>query len=395
MDVNVRDVLKTSVINEKNKHKYEVLRKIIDSCPDEQVVLDFSMIIVDAKGEALADIVTDNKTFLIIKNDKDFYGYVRTLCTILGIDVSKKCKFTQDAAPVVQDKTAVKIEETYHKMRSILEDADDGFKVLKLRKMYSNCGENTYIVASILKVCDEYSNTGIIVDLCNVNFNKEKLEKLIKEIISRVQNKSSKIKVLSDNYKNEIETIAEISGSGVNTTSDKMMYLDNNVAPGTVGILSKFSSRKSDKDMFGRGGNGQPKVSLPALYIKHDDKYAYFKRYKHAEFKRRYDYYALNEEEHPGLKYEIIKCPLSELGIYATCIGTSWQFTLPVQNDENNMVPTSWFDGERTHSSLVTLPQYIMMVLNEFHEKYNIAELQECIAISKKILREKGVKFNR
>ena len=136
MDVNVRDVLKTSVINEKNKHKYEVLRKIIDSCTDEQVVLDFSTIIVDVKGEALADIVTDNKTFLIIKNDKDFYGYVRTLCTILGIDVSKKCKFTQDAAPVVQDKTAVKIEETYHKMRSILEDADDGFKVLKLRKMY-------------------------------------------------------------------------------------------------------------------------------------------------------------------------------------------------------------------------------------------------------------------
>lgn len=392
--IKLYDKLGVNIIEKRNEFRFKDIKNLIDACGDEDVELDLRYIDIQEKGSEFSDIITDKRVHFVVYNE-ELYEYIKFIATVSGENPKDKVR-------LVENKITVEIvrpdesDRYYNAFKKALEESTDN--TIVVGNLFSIVG-SFYIIKGLVRVLRENKDKEVVVDINNVSLADNQVKELAEEVYKLVED-GYKVNVLTNNDKLRviIESIITTCGSGVNTSKDKYELLRNEFKIGTAGVLSTFSSKADNRDPLGRGNNGVPVSSLPAILVGFTDEYAEFITYKYATFQTHRDYREEHDgEDHPGLKAEKKKVKLDDLGICAYCIGKRYHFNLPIQFDKVGLQKIYDYDfiAGTMVVKYIPLASQMMRVFNDWGIEYDNESLMDSIKISKMNLDKAGVKYSR
>lgn len=190
----------------------------------------------------------------------------------------------------------------------------------------------------------------------------------------------------------------------MSTDEDEILEkIDNNLEIGAVGLLSEYVRIETKVDKFGHFGNGQVATRQPAVYLGRDGNNLKFRVYDAHTFMRRIDWIVkVTDDEEKGfetfrdkvfeVKHKDVSIPLENIGVCKFCNGNRYYFSLAIQSKEDEFIDIHYLKQDGTYGVVAaTLPEFLKMVLNEQHEKYNLQMMLLCIEETEKRLAEKNI----
>lgn len=393
--INLYDKLGITSIEKRNEFRFKDIKNLIDACGDSDVELNLRYIKILEKGSEFSDIITDKRTHFVVYNDDELYEYIKFIATVSGINPDDKVRHVVNKVTVER----VRVDESeryYNVFKEMLEES--GNSTLAIGQRFSIMG-SYYMVKGLLRVLEENKDKHITVDVNGVSIADAQIAELSEGVYKLLEN-GYNIDVLTSNarLKNTIETIMNTCNSGVETAEDKYNLLMKSFPIGTAGILSTFSSRADNRDPLGRGNNGNPVSSLPAILVGYNSECAEFIVYKYNTFQKKSDWEEEHDgEKHPGIMSEKKRVKLTELGICGYCVGKKYQFNIPIQFGKEGLQRTYGYDpvSNMWVTKFVPIASYMMMVFNDWGIKYNSELLMDAIRISKRNLDNAGIKYSK
>lgn len=396
--ISLNKLLGINTIDVSNNHRFKQIKAELNKYPvDEEIVLDFKyMEIKDNQNSDFSDIITDNRVKIIIYNDRDLYGVVSFITKLAGNNDTNKVTHIINSIAPDKSKTEKEIDRYTEKFKQVVTVEDEKVLVIPVKKVVSFIDRDS-IILGILGVIDQFNElySSFILDLNNIEMADDQIHVLATHLYNLNMNgKDVNIRVNNERLRSQINTFIEIGKNGYLSTGEKIKLLESEFYENTAGTLTTYVS-SGKKDVFGRTGNGEVATNLPAIFVGIEGDNAVFKVFKLETFCKQYDYeFNHNNEAHPGLKFEMKKVPISQLGICAYCIGSRYHFSLPVQFGKDGLQTTYKDNGDRVIRIVVSLPQHMMMVFNEFGEKYHWHTLAACIKITKDNLKRAGIQIS-
>lgn len=397
--IKVSDVIgDITTISHMNSYRYKDIKAEMAKVGDTDILLDFYYVelVKPETDPDFIDIINDKRVHVRLYNNEELYKTIKFMLLLSNAECNYDDKVENivrciEAPPGVREKEQRRIfkivDDTY--------ELCDGIGRINLCSAISVINRNTY-VDGIREVIIAHSGETKTFELLlhKMEIVKSQFEALSVLIVT-MADLGIKLQVLtSDEEVDKIVTTYLNLGMNKNLTiEERLALLTEMVEPKTVGMLTTYV-KGGKKDIFGRSGNAVPATTLPAIYLRHDREFAYFKVFREKTFSRRLEYsFRHDSEEHPGLNSVERKIRLAELGICASCVGSRYHFNMPLQYDNNGMHKVYVDDiGEDDFKIVnVSLPQYIKMVLDDWDEDYNVSELFKAIKVTKDRLRQNGI----
>lgn len=162
----------------------------------------------------------------------------------------------------------------------------------------------------------------------------------------------------------------------------------------TIGMLTKYA-KTGRMDALGRMGDGIPIMCRPARFdgFARKDKslYVVFTTFPLQTFYTKQDFYLDND----GLRLKkpqtiVMNIPIGDIGVCDRYTGREFHFNMPIQLEATESLTTSKVKDTKVETSVVTLPEFIKMVLDDHNIDYDSGALLDAIIETKKLLRNKG-----
>lgn len=396
MVISLNKLLNINTIDTSNNYRFKQIKAELDKYPeDEEIILDFKyMEIKDSQNEDFKDIITDKRVKIVIYNDRDLYNTVNFIAIISGNTMPDKVKLVINSIAPDKTKAEKEIDRYTERFRQVSTE-EDGTLVIPVKQVVQFIDRDSILVSLISltdQLKDEYK--AFIFDLNGIEMADEQIQVLASHLyVLNLNKRDVNVRIGNSKLRSQINTFIEIGKNGSLNTKQKKDLLDKEFPKFTAGTLTTFVST-GKKDVFGRSGNGEVATNLPAIYLGREGDNAVFKVFKLETFCRAYDYeFNHDNEPHPGLKYEIKKVAINQLGIGAYCIGSRYHFSLPVQFNEDGLQITYRDDGDKVRRITVSLPQHMMMVFDAWKEKYDWNTMVASIKITKDALAKAGIRI--
>ena len=396
MVISLNKLLNINTIDMSNNYRFKQIKAELDKYPeDEEIILDFRyMEIKDSQNEDFKDIITDKRVKVIIHNDRDLYNTVNFIAVISGDTTKDKVQLVINS--IAPDKTKAEKEIDRYTERFKQVSIVEGKTLVIPVKQVVQFIDRDSILISLINLTDQLKDEyqSFIFDLNGIEMADEQIQVLASHLYMLNMNKRDvNVRLSNSKLRSQINTFIEIGKHGNINTKQKKELLDKEFPKYTAGTLTTFVST-GKKDVFGRSGNGEVATNLPAIYLGREGENAVFKVFRLETFCKSYDYeFNHDNEPHPGLKYEIKKVAISQLGLGAYCIGQRYHFSLPVQFDSEGLQITYRDDGEKVRRITVSLPQHMMMVLDAWGERYDWNTMVASIKITKDALAMAGIRI--
>lgn len=392
----INDMLGISTIGYSNTRRFgDIKQELNKYAPDDEIILDFKYVnIEDTHSDAFKDLITDRRVKFIIYNNKELQTIINFIAIMASDDVPKdKVTLIENIGTTekLNSKVEKEVERYLLNFEANAQIVDDTY-CINVDNVVSFIDRDS-ILDAIFALIDRKKDTHkkFRLKLGCISIANEQIKVLAKRICKYLEILGGRdnLRFNSNNAALDLDIEQIISTTKQENLSpkDRANVLLNELGINTVGLLISYVN-SNKKDMHGRRGNGQIATSLPCKFIGIQDDCAIFKVFRANTFKTKEDY----REEHDN--EELLEMAsytktveLSELGICNYCGGSSYHFNLPVQWGEEGYQYTYYWQGNGLNRIKVTLPQFFMMVLDCWGEKYNYEVLVDCIKISKNNLR--------
>lgn len=396
VEISVYDNLEgITTINSSNSRRYKEIKKLIDDLGDRPIILDFRYIelVKPEVNQDFKDIVTDSRVKIKLHNNDDLYKTITFILLLSGIEVEGKLENVIHKIDAPRDKWDIEKERIF-KFVDKTYVLENGIGKIKLCDEISVINRNTY-VQGIRDVIEAHKNETNKFELYTYGMEivKTQLDS-ISTLIVELAVDGIELEVLTsdEETKRIVQTYLNLGKNRNLNVKERIKLLDDMLELKTAGMLTTYV-KGGKRDIFGRSGNAEVATTLPAIYIGHDNEFAYFKVFRESTFMRKLEYALRNDsQEHPGLAVVEKKIRIKELGICASCVGYRHHFNMPIQFDKQGMQKV-YLDtaGEQLKVIEVSFPQYMKMVFDDWDIDYNVMELCSAIKVTKDKLRTIGI----
>lgn len=375
--------------------------------PSDGMIFDFKDVTVTEpwKSQGFKEFVSNGRVFLRLYNAKNAAATIEAWCRLSGCSYGRVMNVDilgeTTAKESRMDKVIrVKAEELEGTITETHLPGGVYFDV-RVADVYNQVVYPEHIKEIEKAILNYHEHTGAVRYriLCGkVPVQKQMIRELA-EIAVQLEAMGLEVKIISDIP--EVMDKATIWLSikhGENYNSEqKLRLIEKSTPVNSVGMLTEYVQTRG-KDEFGRSGNGKVASCRPALYLgvireRNGGGKVLFRRYRLFAtgklmgeriqlFTTRLHYGLENDgEAHPGLVSEDIMIPIEDLGVYTDFLGRRFHFMEPVQLDpEGGMElyqPAACEKGFQLN--ILTLPEYIRAVLDEFEIGYYKPGLEAAI----------------
>ena len=408
-EVLVGEALSLTCISKTNHNAWENLIKIAILNPDEEVVFDF-------KGVTLNYVYHNPKfkEFLSLPNvklrvyfDETVRATLEMECLLGGFS-KEKILFVEKVVPVEVDPNVLKTEkmaksiiddikvegdtlvfETYKRFMSGIRGYDtfNGLKLALTHKL-----KETNLDKVILDFGDTATEGDITVRLSEL-IREAMNGGLIRGVEVFIMVKSSKLEMMET-----IGLLNCIVNQGVMTEEEKLEYIEEHIPVGMVGLITKYKEGRVKSDRFGRSGNGEAVYRRVAIYRgntkltcgNNTEVKLTFEVYPESGFFTREHWWSEHDGENlHELAHTTIEISISDIGILDEFIGRKFHFYVPNQYDIYHYDPIHRFEGGKQQTLLVTMPERIKIVLNDWGVDYRTDLLDLAIKESEEYIEAK------
>jgi hypothetical protein len=401
--VNVGSEYTISSIGNANNIWTRMLQDVINSNEDK-VVFDFKDVKLNQpwKNESFKIFITDKRVCMRLYNNEKIKKTIDALIVLSGNSIDGKVDNIEVIDSNVESIRSKNIKALTNKLVNQISYVKDknGLDTLRfdVGKGVTQIGSidtvtaisealNSYAKAYAGKLKKiELNLTGVMIQencykyLANLSIENDFKGKGI--IYEELDESYAKIKKLMK-YR-------LLSETGSYTDIDKYNIVKKDIAPGSVVMLHLFKETKATNE-FGQMDDGKYTISRPAIFLGYkkdgNNIILSFRTYIKDTFYTRVGYYVEHdmEEEMEKLETKTYDIKLADIGYGEKFTGRRGHFHLPLQFDKADSINTYIynFDTERYDEISYTLPEYIKAVFDDHKVKYNEAQLNNCIQLTK------------
>jgi len=391
MVVNVCDVVKVGTMAETTANWQKLYTYIKGLQTDEEIIVNFTGLVLVKPWVNIyfREIVKDKRVKVQIHDSNAIVYGISYMILMSGKEIKDKLIHTTTQRTSIVDKKAASRIERY---TNLLIDVcrimtnDDGKRVLRvdLQKKISQISSDEILMAicnSIDTVLEcTASNIELIeLDLTNVTILDTFYEK-VAQLKNKYNKKGYKYTELDAYEEQKIIRIIKHRCYDENkyiTDAERARIICNKVPYNGVVMLNLFKITRG-KNNFGQYDNGKITISRMAVFKGYDN------RTGKLVFVAYSDTSEDDEDEMYGsLEAREYKFAPSEIGYAHHFAGTCGFFNEPVQIHKDAYRSVRVLEDGAVHRQIVTLPEYIKIVLDNCNIEYNSAYLDKAIAQSK------------
>lgn len=389
---NLNKILGINIINSSNSEKrFTDIKNLINSTDDKEIVLDLdSFDIQDRSNQDFMDIISDPRVSFNVYENKDLADYINLYSMLSTGRQTAKSYVTPIKPKEYVDEELERFKETFKNVMKV--NGNEGY--IRITDAFGFINRDNIINAIFYNVNEFLSKNKqnkFIIDFTDCETGDSQVDILAIDIL-KIKNKyPNRLNVVIPDarLKNTLSLAMNMREIKNFSAKDKLKILDEHFVLYTAGILTSYVTR-GKKDMYGRSGNGKVATNLPAIYLGRKGDVLAFRVFRAENFETRDEYmFEHDYEEHPGLKSEIRKCNINDIGLAGYWMGSEFQFNLPIQYKPDQLYNYYKQFGDSTRLIKVSLPQHMKMVFDDFGIKYDDISLRDSIVYTKSILREK------
>lgn len=396
--IRVKDIYPVDTISKNNDKAWTTILHSLEDTTEE-TELDFEGITVTEpwNNDIFKKLLAKN--FIHFK----FYSFetgthtVNLLCELTGFK-GERATNVRIESPKVATKEELSIQRKAVMLQELI-STEDKIGILDITAKYSQLCSTDTIDGLEVAFKAESLERGTTMFILSVGglFIQQNIIEAIALMIGRLSEQGIDLTFMSDDREimQKIGLYQCASHKKRLTTAQKLEFLQNNIDPLTVGMLSKYK-RSRAKDPFGRFGKGEVLYCRVAVYVgmtgEGENTSLVFDTYNGNTFYTQQHWMM----EHDGemldkLATERLVVSIEEVGVFDKYIGSSYHFIMPVQgasDSGNHRVYTADSEGNTIRRDL-TVPEFIKAVFDDWDIKYNEAPLLHSISETQRIIREK------
>lgn len=381
------------------------IEELMKENPGEEITIDFTGINIERAmdHEEFKKLIRNKALSFEFVNQEELVSTIKMFSLLEnGVDMSK-IHNTHIEKPKAETKEEKKVASFGKQMlESMYIDDKTGYGMLNVDKIVTsmfNPLSCKYVEYATTRFAAEHHNVEIVIDISNVEINDTCLDKLAQlvvesskqDIVLHVNIKDSDSETsIGKNYRLYLHKYYD-----TDYTEDDKQQLFSQLAPGTVGIFTKYKTSKAVDD-FGRLGKGEIVSAKIAVFrgLRSDCKsVAMFDTYSKVNFTTKTELYTEEDDEDDdvdmnNLKYVSVEAAISDIGYDKFFLGPKYHFSLPVAYDEQDTktVIIGLDSDEHNIKKRLRLPERIKVVFDDWGVEYNKENLDKAIAKTNEIL---------
>ena len=343
---------------------------------DTDTMFDFKGIeVVEPWGTAeFKKFIQNPHVFMTLWNNEKAVNSINIMCKLNNIDADKAFN---ESVPVVKaqpTKEELKVAEQAAALQTYFIN-DNGVGVLQIYKRFDQIGVPktvSYIEAALKKYAEDNGVSHLRLEAKNIVVQTSVIES-VTELIQKLADVGVELDIDSNDTEvmNKVKMYHSLGKSNVNSDKEKIKQITKMLYPGKVGMLIRYKESKAT-DEFGRSGKGKPLSCRAAVILG---------MRKNSE--------GVFEIHDLDSKREVIT--LDQFGMYNCFLGSKYHFIEPVQMNPSDSMTMFGIDPDTGNvtRSVLTIPERIKAVFDDFDVKYDKVALSQSIEDTRAYLANK------
>lgn len=368
---------------------------------DTDTMFDFKGIeVVEPWGTAeFKKFIQNPHVFMTLWNNEKAVNSINIMCKLNNIDTDKAFN---ESVPVVKaqpTKEELKVAEQAAALQTYFIN-DNGVGVLQIYKRFDQIGVPktvSYIEAALKKYAEDNGVSHLKLEAKNIVVQTNVIES-VTELIQKLADVGVELDIDSNDTEvmNKVKMYHSLGKSNVNSDQEKIKQITKMLYPGKVGMLIRYKESKAT-DEFGRSGKGKPLSCRAAVILG-------MRKNSEGVFEihiRTYSGHTFYTREHWALEHdnailsdldskrEVIT--LDQFGMYNCFLGSRYHFIEPVQMNPSDSMTMFGIDPDTGNvtRSVLTIPERIKAVFDDFDVKYDKVALSQSIEDTRAYLANK------
>lgn len=392
--IKVRDIYSVTQISKRNDRAWEKLIDTMEEIQEGQdVMLDFEGIELEEpwSNEVFNKLIRDERVHIKVYSSEAIKETVDLACRLGGLKPGR-IENEDNIIESTDDELSDGVKRMVQRFADAMITCDDRMLIDVTDIVDQISDENTIksIELAIRECIEETGNKKYAVNTDSM-FIQINIIEVLSRMIGRFRKEGIDVVVMStdDDVVNKISIYQNLDRIKKLNTADRIRIFKETIELGTVGMISKFKETRR-RDEFGRKGDGVPIVCRVCIFRGMEGENVVLETFNGKYFFTRV-HYSLDRDGEilQDLPREIYRIPIDDMGLCDKYIGSTYHFSKPIQYDERGSMETYEITEEGSMRRVVlTLPQYIKLVLEDFEVEHDKVSLVNAINETDKYMRK-------
>lgn len=404
ISLSVRDICKVDSISNDNHRAWDrIVEYLENNHAGEEVELDFSDIVMNNINTAIPSFCTllrnEKIHFKFFNNENVANSVVASCILCCNKDGSEVANRVINIEPVIKQEK--KVNKDILNRYTELFNPNGEVVNIQLGKLITQVQSDSTInnlYDAITEWNKDKGDTRFIIDCTGVAVLSALIPYMSTKI-DQLDNAGISVDIKSDDKDTmEMYNLYRCAKDKLRLSRDeRLAKVVNELKTGTPGLLIEYKTSKngSNKDIFGRYGNGVVRSCRPAIFNGIVEKRTSGSKHIAEKVTREVTFTSYNcntfwTKEHHQLEFdgarlkklvtENISVDIDKVGFFDWFFGTHYHFAVPIQEDKSeNVTLVSIRNDGSVESKLVTVPERMKAVFDDWGIGYNKEFLEECI----------------